>query len=219
MAYTGDMPQQQRNSGMKTQRANCGCRFCFIASDHRATWLASYPRASSSPEVLQPFRACTMVSRNSRCWLKESHIRPYLLQILRNFGNSVHQDIQCFAAAATSNCVLMGDFISESDRANMEDIVSSHRIMFQRLLQHIADFLVADPRRARSRSASVAPLGVRDAPASEASVSKEMAAMAQTYLNSMKLSNLHTALYYPTLAEEYAMPANLNVLIGEDKHR
>jgi hypothetical protein len=213
------MPQQQRNSGMKTQRANCGCRFCFIASDHRATWLASYPRASSSPEVLQPFRACTMVSRNSRCWLKESHIRPYLLQILRNFGNSVHQDIQCFAAAATSNCVLMGDFISESDRANMEDIVSSHRIMFQRLLQHIADFLVADPRRARSRSASVAPLGVRDAPASEASVSKEMAAMAQTYLNSMKLSNLHTALYYPTLAEEYAMPANLNVLIGEDKHR
>jgi len=46
-----------------------------------------------------------------------------------------------------------------------------------------------------------------------------MAALAQTYLNSMKLPNLHTALHYPALAEEYAMPANLNVLIGEDKHR
>ena len=94
-----------------------------------------------------------------RCWLKESHIRPYLLQILRNLGNSVHQVVQCFAAAATSNCVLMGDFISENDRANMESIVSSHRISFQSLLQHIADSLAADPRRARSRSVSVAPLG------------------------------------------------------------
>ena len=35
----------------------------------------------------------------------------------------------------------------------------------------------------------------------------------------MKLPNLHTALHYLTLAEEYAMSANLNVLIGEDKHR
>ena len=35
MAYIGDMPQQQKNSGMKTQRANCGCRFCFIGADNR----------------------------------------------------------------------------------------------------------------------------------------------------------------------------------------
>jgi hypothetical protein len=35
----------------------------------------------------------------------------------------------------------------------------------------------------------------------------------------MKLTNVHTALHYPTLAEEYAMPANCNVLIWEDKHR
>jgi hypothetical protein len=35
----------------------------------------------------------------------------------------------------------------------------------------------------------------------------------------MKLPNLHTALHYPALAEEYAMPANCNVLVGEDKHR
>ena len=35
MAYTGDMPQQQKNSGMKTQRANCGCRFCFVTANDR----------------------------------------------------------------------------------------------------------------------------------------------------------------------------------------
>ena len=30
LCYTGDMPQQQENSGFKTQRAIRGCRFCFI---------------------------------------------------------------------------------------------------------------------------------------------------------------------------------------------
>jgi hypothetical protein len=34
MAYTVDMPQKQKNSGMKTQRATCGCKFCFIGVDH-----------------------------------------------------------------------------------------------------------------------------------------------------------------------------------------
>ena len=30
MCYCGDMPQQQENSGFKSQRATLGCRFCFI---------------------------------------------------------------------------------------------------------------------------------------------------------------------------------------------
>jgi hypothetical protein len=30
LCYTGDMPQQQENSGFKTQRAIRGCRLCFI---------------------------------------------------------------------------------------------------------------------------------------------------------------------------------------------
>jgi hypothetical protein len=30
LCFIGDMPQQQWNSGFKTQRANRGCRFCFI---------------------------------------------------------------------------------------------------------------------------------------------------------------------------------------------
>ena len=35
MCYLGDMPQQQKNSGMKSQKAKCGCRFCYIVSDER----------------------------------------------------------------------------------------------------------------------------------------------------------------------------------------
>lgn len=34
-AYIGDMPQQQKNSGMLSQRANFGCRFCFTTKADR----------------------------------------------------------------------------------------------------------------------------------------------------------------------------------------
>ena len=39
LAYLGDMPQQQKNSSMKTQRANLGCRYCFISSEERGDLL------------------------------------------------------------------------------------------------------------------------------------------------------------------------------------
>jgi len=35
LCYLGDMPQQQANSGMKTQRAARGCRLCFVHEDER----------------------------------------------------------------------------------------------------------------------------------------------------------------------------------------
>jgi hypothetical protein len=343
MAYIGDMPQQQKNSGMKTQRANCGCRFCFVASDYRgdlqydtfkhgryhkqamamrndmnalrtkamrekyaSTWgidteepclmkispaldlilsrpgdpahseyngltrimhnilldtiltpaaaksyaaiLRSFPFPPSWPRVQGPLhhlksyslsehaRWSVVIAPLLRCWLKEKHIRAYLLPVLRKdqTQSPVHQIVQCFAAAATSNCILMGSFISQDDRANMSSIVSDHRAKFQNLLQRVADSLTADPRRARSRSISIVtfrapspglvryetlrPIGTAT-DEDEPRAPKELAALAQTYLNSMRLPNLHTALHYPALAEEYAMPANCNVLIGEDKHR
>lgn len=35
LCYIGDMPQQQENSGFKTQRATRGCRFCFVEGTAR----------------------------------------------------------------------------------------------------------------------------------------------------------------------------------------
>src|SRR5271168_1425078 len=35
LCYIGDMPQQQENSGFKTQRATRGCRFCFVKDTAR----------------------------------------------------------------------------------------------------------------------------------------------------------------------------------------
>jgi hypothetical protein len=36
LAFLGDMPQQQENAGFKTQRANLGCRFCYIDDQKRS---------------------------------------------------------------------------------------------------------------------------------------------------------------------------------------
>lgn len=36
LAYLGDMPQQNENAGFLSQRANKGCRFCFIPSTERS---------------------------------------------------------------------------------------------------------------------------------------------------------------------------------------
>lgn len=36
LAYLGDMPQQQTNSGFLSQRATLGCRFCFVPDKQRA---------------------------------------------------------------------------------------------------------------------------------------------------------------------------------------
>jgi len=35
LAYLGDMPQQQENSGFKSQNATLGCRFCFVPATER----------------------------------------------------------------------------------------------------------------------------------------------------------------------------------------
>jgi hypothetical protein len=42
---------------------------------------------------------------------------------------------------------------------------------------------------------------------------------AVQYLNDSKKPNMHAGLHYYQLMEEYGMPSNCNVLIGEDKHR
>ncbi|KAN0069774.1 hypothetical protein V8E54_012080 [Elaphomyces granulatus] len=42
---------------------------------------------------------------------------------------------------------------------------------------------------------------------------------AEQYTNDTKKPNFHTALHYSAMADEYSIPSNSQVLIGEDKHR
>jgi len=47
----------------------------------------------------------------------------------------------------------------------------------------------------------------------------EEAQVVQTYLNYMKLPNIHVGIYYPAQTDEFGTPTNCNGMIGEDKHR
>lgn len=57
-------------------------------------------------------------------------------------------------------------------------------------------------------------------PSIEGQVIDEMQAKkAQEYDNDRKRPNMHIALHYEATIKEYGIPSNMNVLIGEDKHR
>jgi hypothetical protein len=364
LAYLGDMPQQQKNSSMKTQRAILGCRFCFITTKQRgdlsydtflcgryhfqtiemrkdmeakktksakekyarkwgldtahpalvdispaldiilsrpsdpahseyqglsrimhnllldtilikaagreyAAKLRCFPFPPSWPRVQGPLhhlkshrlsehaRWSIVVPLILRLWLRERHVQPYLLAILNKRVHDglsslepVDQIVECFAAAATSNCILMGDSISPEDRASLDAIITDHRLKLQALLQFASDSLTANPRCRRSLSIVSQDSVAQDSdsvsqdsasedsapedsasedpvpedpqasqPAPQAPATKNTAKKALRYLNVMKRPNMHTALHYTEIAEEYGMASNCNVLIGEDKHR
>ena len=42
---------------------------------------------------------------------------------------------------------------------------------------------------------------------------------AQEFKNDQRRPNVHVAVHYEAVMQEYGMPSNLNVLIGEDEHR
>ena len=341
-AFIGDMPQQQKNSMMKTQRGNLGCRFCFAPADDRgnlsydslqngryhfqtlemrkdlesqrtikaredygtkwgfdtseraaalaeiapaldillsrpgdpahseyqgltrimhnllldtlltpqathayAALLRRFPFPPNWPRVQGPLHHLKSYSLSEharwslvipvllRCWLRENHLRRPLIAVFQSHGTPndlITQIIKCFAAAATSNCVLMSEHISVSDRENLHQIIMGHRVHLQNLLKTAATSLKADPRRSRSRSRSLEPTrntSRPDAPTMPTGPetqknrrnTSEEAQAVQTYLNYMKLPNIHVGIHYPVQANEYGTPANCNVLIGEDKHR
>ena len=346
-AYIGDMPQQQVNSGMKSQNANLGCRFCYINADERgdvdfdhhlngryhhqvvamredmetirtkgqkekyckkwgmsleppalaqispaldillsrpgdpahseykglsnlmhsllldsvlttsatrsyAALLRSFPFPPTWPRVQGPLRYLKSYSLSEharwsvvipvllRCWLRESYIQPWLLGILSADGQDpVGRIVSCFAAAAASNCVLMGNTMTAEDRGQLDDIIGRHRSKVQQLLQDAADSATQNPRRHRSRESTIGPLS--QAPSRAATPAflehdpaghgeglfgafhsqppRELAKKALNFLNDIKRPNMHTALHYSILNEEYALPVNHNALPGEDKHK
>ena len=139
------------------------------------------------------------------------------------------QIFKCFAAAATSNCMLMSEHIAIRDREKIHQIIMGHRVHLQNLLKMVANSLNADPRRSRSRSCSTQPTRETSRPKTITSTGPEAqhkkrnmseeAQVVQTYLNYMKLPNIHVGIHYPAQTDEFGTPANCNGMIGEDKHR
>ena len=338
LAFTGDMPQQQKNSGMKTQRANLGCRLCHVDSQQRgdldfdtflegryhhtvmsmredleaqptrqareaygtkwgidpnpasmaltsiapaldivlsrpgdpahseyqglssmmhnllleailtpsatreySAMLRTFPFPPSWPRIQGPLHHLKSYSLSEharwsivvpvllRCWLRPEHVRSHLLTALRAYSinNPVDYVVTQFAAAARSNSVLMSTVVSPDDRENMTLIVHGYRSQLQQLLAALAQSMAADRRRSRSRSVSVGSsaasvdiIAPSLAPSRTTQLNRnEQSKKAEAYESHMKKPNMHIAVHYPALAEEYGLPVNMNVLVGEDKHR
>jgi hypothetical protein len=130
------------------------------------------------------------------------------------------------------------------DRENLKEIVVDHRMKLHKILTFASQSTMATPRRLpktpspAGRNASPnqrnpaleQPKGKQQVESLLKRVGKKIidkkkdecvskAKKALQYLRDMKRLDLFAGLHYPAIAEEYAMPANCNVLIGEDQHR
>ena len=172
------------------------------------------------------------------CCLREQHIQPYYLSAVRTHLAQHPSDFtatefitRVFAFAARSTSLLMTDELKE--RAQLITIVKRARSHFQILLSFAA---VAANNNPRSRSAtplrrgSVEPTNMILLPSVEDEAGDEtqssdlpkkarVSQKAQEFTNDQRRPNMHVAIHYEAVMQEYGMPSNLNVLIGEDKHR
>ena len=154
-------------------------------------------------------------------------------------NNAVDTIVRCFAALARSNSVLMADKLTRQERTNLTFTIQSFRYQYQQLLSAAALAFDANPRSrsktpviqrtAGSRSPSpitfMEPL-TQTQRGKQATVqptvsgkSDERSTRAAQYRNDRMRPNVHTALHYPMITEEYGLSSHCNVLIGEDKHR
>jgi hypothetical protein len=160
-----------------------------------------------------------------RCWLTDSHLSPRYREALQQFGlNPVWSIVKGYAAMAKSTSCLMSDCLNPLERANLGSIVKAARRHYQTLLDAAINATGRGHRASAHVSRSPSPMGALQAiepmlPLSQVSQTSVSANTAEQYNNDKRRPNVHTALHYEMLMSEYAVPANCNVLIGEDKHR
>lgn len=152
--------------------------------------------------------------------------------------------VKAYAMIAKSNSVLVGLNISKPDRDNMLDIVIGARRMYQRLCQFTSQSIIDNPRAwsttsgsGQSRPQSMAPplpqrpsvsqatyrAGTVDSdtalPSTEPGEGQSAPKRATQYIHNMMRPNVHMGVHYKTIADEYALPVNVNTLLGKNQHR
>lgn len=184
-----------------------------------------------------------------RKWLREEHLHPYFARASRaNHSDTspVSYIVSCFATIAKSNSLLTAPRITKADRLNFKAIIAQSRHCYQSLCHDSSVSVMTNPRsrasvvagsragsRRGSRSGTPAvpsrqqatlestPLVAPIAPMNLVLMSKEATegTRAVQFQNDSKKPNVHIGLHYEDTMEEYGVPANAIVLIGEDKHR
>jgi hypothetical protein len=158
------------------------------------------------------------------CWLEEAYIRPQFLQAFRNDGKDpLSAIVQAFGAAAKSNAITMMNELSLEDRANVSAIVKGARKQYQQLLSYGTYAWETNPAASRlaSRTASkaVSRAGSPDIFQGIMGQVPIRTKKGLKYGSDQGRPNVHTALHFEPMMEEYGSPAQSHVLIREDKHR
>ena len=160
-----------------------------------------------------------------RCWLKDNHIQPLFLnavsQVFNSFVSNSKVDIivTCFASIAKSTTLLMSDRLTAEDRAGFSTTVKNARLLFQNLLETAAQASISN-----SQSRSATPNRVEAAihsavPLADSGENARVTNKSLEYRQDKGRPNVHIGLHYDAVIEEYGLPTQCNVLIGEDKHR
>jgi hypothetical protein len=209
----------------------------------------NWPRIQSPVKHLKSYslaehaRWSLVIPSLLRCWLREAHIqKPFWNALLEETTDPISVIVRCYATAAKSNYILMAELLTEEDiEIGIYSSVLNHRTKFQQLLRAASRASTDNFRRHRQASvASARVLGSVSLPSrttTSAIQSRDAtpvhtnqpvpglgsisvpSAKAVAYERDLKQPNMHTALYYDSMSHEYGIPSNVNVLIGEDKHR
>ena len=132
--------------------------------------------------------------------------------------------VRVFAAIVRSTSPLMANSLKK--RGDFDKKIKKDREGFQILLAVAAIAANENPRSrsatpVRQQAGSVIP-SIEDRSESQSRMiipNVRVTQKAQEYLNDQRRPNLHTTFHYEATMMEYDMPSNINVLIGEDKHR
>ncbi|KAI1207273.1 uncharacterized protein F4807DRAFT_435103 [Annulohypoxylon truncatum] len=161
-----------------------------------------------------------MVPAFLRDWLKPSHIKQSFFKAASNFGDPVDLIIATCVAIAKSNTVLVGSKASKSDRDNMTHVVKKARELFTQLC--ICVWASAGSRANSLASTRGTPAVNKVADIVDQFENRPGEAdkgRSNQYVNDTSRPNIHIAVHYDALAEEYGVTVNCNTLIGEDLHR
>jgi hypothetical protein len=152
-------------------------------------------------------------------WLKRKHIRKDVYnEAWHDSGcDPVELIVETCAAIAKSSVVLMGRNVTKEDRDNIEDIIIRARRLFNQLCLYVS----TTSRGSAAGSAAGSAVGTRAGTPAAGGEEEDGQGGKRSlkYMNDTLRPNIHVGMHYPEIAEEYALPVNVNTLTGENLHR
>ncbi|KAF1808853.1 hypothetical protein P152DRAFT_462083 [Eremomyces bilateralis CBS 781.70] len=144
--------------------------------------------------------------------------------------------VKAVASVAKVNTLLSAAYLTTAERASLHMEITASRSMFQRLCEVASRAAAIQTRafsRVGSRTGSVepgsstqptqTPMSTITASITLVAITKKEAASTKNkaagYRNNISRPNVHAALHYPLVQDQYALVSNVHALGGELKHR